>query len=270
MTPNPAFDKTLRGLRVLRGLFFLLLIAGCTSHKAPVVPLPAYSEFVAARQQAVPDAVLEIYGRYAVSQSGKTFRAGFNLLALPGKNAYLELLDAKGGLQYAVSLNPDQIGLLWGPEEQYILEPATVQNLNKISGFSLNPDDLLMLICGYGLDFSQWQADKTRSDGWNLVRDPFHADLQMGKELARVNIKGPGGDVQTQYEDYKLIDNRSIPQTIIFKVPSQKITLQLTIDKFLVRDEPPSADLFDLQLPKDARHLQLQDLYKGKPLLLQR
>ena len=270
---NNPFHFVAPGLRARRKaalsfllIFVFLLLTSCAK---PKVPLPPYPDFVSATQKSVPDAVVEIYGKYAVDFSGKRYRSKFNLLLKPGQDAYLELLDPSDHLLYAVSITRDRVGMLWAGDRQYIDETATPQNLNAIAGLSLDPDDLLMLIAGYGLNFSEWQTKGQRKNGWDLVRPPFFGELLLQERLSRIIIRGSGPEVRVSYDDYQLIDNRSIPRDITFDIPARKIVIQWNIDKFLVRDEPATKDLFDLQLPPDVKRISLQDVYHGKPLLLQ-
>ena len=245
----------------------LILIFACTSKK---IQLPQYTEFVSARQKSVPDAVQEIYGRFAATASGKTVRSTMNLLLEPGKNAYLEILNPSGQLLYSVSLNTKTVTLLWAQDGSYVEEPANSKNLEAILGFPIDPDDLLFLIGGYGLDFSKWQVRELRKDGWDLIREGSSAELHLRETVSRITIQPDNGTtLDTRYEDYQMMNDRMVPRRMKFELPEKKISLELFVEKFLPRSEPVSPDLFSVQFAPNARWIDLRDIYEGKPLLFQ-
>jgi hypothetical protein len=252
-------------------LFLLSLLAGCAAHKQSAGPLPPYPDFVSASAQRLPKGIVEIYGRYAATVSGKTGKSGFNLLLDPGKSAYMEILNPASQLTHAVSLNGRELSLLWADDGSYIEEDATSANLNAIAGLPLMPDDLLFLIAGYGLDFNEWQQDSAGSDGWVLSRKPFVARVTLEENLSKIIIRSADHPtLEINYDEYRNVDNQSLPARIRFRVPSRKLTIEISIDKYEPRDEPSTPDLFALKLPENARRLSLHDIYHGKPLLLQR
>jgi len=247
-------------------LWLLLVLAGCAS--TGKVSLPAYSEFAAARREAVPSAVLEIYGRFAASASGKSVRASYNMLLQPAKNGYLEILDPSKQQSHAFGLDSSELVLLWSKQAEFIREPASPENLQAITGFPIQPDDLLLLMAGYGLNFSEWKETGSRTDGWSLQRGAFTATLNMKEEISRIRIQSGGNpEVIVEYSDYQMINDRLVPRNINFNVPDRKISLRMQIDKFLPRDEEPTSELFQVQLPPDARRLLLKEIYSGKPLI---
>jgi hypothetical protein len=249
-------------------LLFLLTLSGCAAHKT--YPLPPYEQFVSAREEAASKSILEIYGQYSASAEGRTFRSSFNLLLEPGKEAYLELLDPSKQLLYAVSIDPEHITLLWARDQNYIREKSSPETLNAIAGLPLSPDDVLQLIAGYGLRFTEWQVEEVNKDGWDLKRSSFHAQLHMGADIVKIVIHSPNyPELVVRYSDYKTSENRPIPGSIGFEVPKRKLKLNWKIEKYLPRDQPPSPELFTVQLPPQAHRLSLQEIYKGKPLLLQ-
>jgi outer membrane biogenesis lipoprotein LolB len=250
---------------IIPALFIVLLSIGCASKK---IQLPDYSEFAALRQKAVPVSVQEIYGRLTANASGKSARSSFNLLLEPGKNAYLEILDPSSQLIYAFSLNSQTITLLWAKDANYMEEPADAKSVEEITGFPILPEDLLLLMGGYGLDFSQWEVRQARKDGWDLVRGDFVAQLFLKEMVSKVTIATKSGSrLVVRYEDYRMMNDRLIPSKILFELPQSKISVDLSIEKYLPRNEPASADLFTIQLPKGAHLLSLSDIYDGKPLL---
>jgi hypothetical protein len=258
---NAAFGSLL----VLLSLFVLGCAAARKAYK-----LPPYEEFVTARAQATTQSLVEIYGRYSATASGKTFRSSFNLLLDPGKRGYLEILGPSKQLLYVVSINSEKITLLWAADQNYIEENSTPETLNAIAGLPLSPDDVLTLIAGTGLLFSEWQLKAPKPDGWELVRNSFDADLHMQENILQIAIKSPERPrLIVKYDDYQTIDNRSIPGTIRFEVPDRKLKLEWKIEKYLPRDQSPSPELFAVQLTDKAHRLSLKEIYKGKPLLLQ-
>jgi hypothetical protein len=269
MTRKPVFSNLIRTpFRFhLLWLSAMLLCYSCAPRK--VYQLPPYEEFVTAREQASPQPVVEIYGRYSATSSKKTFRSSFNLLLDPGKQGYLEILGPSKQLVYAVSINPENVTLLWARDQNYIQEKSSPETLNAVAGLPLFPDDLLTLIAGTGLHFSGWQMKQPRSDGWDLSRPPFSAQLDMQDHIVKISMNSPGqSELVIQYDDYRMTDNRSIPHTIRFEIPKRKLKLEWKIDKYLPRDEEPSPDLFAVQLSNKAHRLSLKEIYKGKPILL--
>jgi outer membrane biogenesis lipoprotein LolB len=257
-------------LRIIRcglflGLLLALLISACTVTK---IQLPDYSEFVSERQKAVPVSVQEIYGRFTANTSGKTVRSTFNLLLQPGKNAYLEIQNPSGQLIYVVSLNPETITLLWAQDGSFLEEPANPKSLEEIIGFPVPPEDLLFIIGGFGLDFSKWEIAKSRSDGWDLSREDYVAQVSLKESVSRIAIMPQTRTpLLIRYEDYRMMNDRLIPGRMRFELSKKKISLELDIEKYLPRSEPVSSDLFKVQLPKGAHLLSLSDIYEGKPLL---
>lgn len=248
-------------------LSLVLFIYGCAARKTH--QLPPYEEFVTAREQSTNQPLLEIYGRYSATSSKKTFRSSFNLLLDPGKQGYLEILGPSKQLLFAVSIDPENITLLWARDQNYIQEKSTPETLNAVAGLPLSPDDLLTLIAGSGLHFSGWQMKQPRADGWDLLRPPFSAQLDMQEHIVKIAIKSPGRpELIIKYDDYRMIDNRSIPGTIRFEIPDRKLKLEWKIDKYLPRDQEPSVDLFSVQLSDKAHRVSLKEIYKGKPILL--
>lgn len=247
-------------------LVLILLLAACAGAKK--TPLSSYQDFAAARSRIVPTTVVEIYGRFTASSAGKSVKASFNLLLEPGKHAYLEILDPSQQQTHAFSLDAEKLTLLWSKQQEYVREDATPQNLQAITGFPVQADDLMLLMGGLGLNFPAWKEGASKKDGWTLVREPFTAQLALKEEISRIEIASTTAPaVRIEYSDYRMTNNRLVPRSILMSVPDRKITLRLQIDKFLPRDEPASADLFDVQLPAHARQLQLREIYNGKPLI---
>jgi hypothetical protein len=256
-------------IRFSIAILLILALFGCrtTKHK---IALPEYDEFVSVRQDSIPKAVLEIYGRYGASLSGKTIRSSFNLLLNPGKSAYMEILNPASRLTHAVSLNTEQVSLLWAEDANYVQEKASAQTVNAIAGIPVMPDDLLFLIAGYGLNFSQWKMESVDKEGWTLSRPPFKAQLKMEDNLSKIAISSDSGPaLKIRYDQYRKVDNVSLPFRIYFEVPERKLQIQLDIEKSVPRDEPATTDLFSLKIPDNAHRLSLSEIYHGKPLLLQ-
>ena len=122
------------------------------------VNLPTYPEFTTLRQQAVSTLVMEVYGQYSATASKKTIRASYNLLLDPGESGYLEILDPSKQLLNTFHLPKKRLTVYWPKTGTYVQEPATPENLNAVIGLPLLPDDLLLLLAGSGLNFSEWQA----------------------------------------------------------------------------------------------------------------
>jgi len=247
-----------------------LLISLSSCAKKPPVVLPQYAEFVTTRQQDVPDAILEIYGQYTAKVTGKRGGSQFNLLLHPGKHAYLEVLDTAKQLVYVLSVNPETVTLLWAKDGNYIKEPATPQTLNAIAAVPLMPDDLLLIIGGFGLNFKEWQMMKRTSDGWLLQRDSFSTNLELEEKVSLMKIESSmSAPLFVRYGNYKSFGELTLPGNIDFEIPKRQVALSLRIEKCVARDEPISADLFDIKLPADARKLSLEEIYRNKPLIFE-
>ena len=267
MTPRIDCRRALPVSLSLSALFCLILTAGCLSRR---LQLPPYDEFVGGRPKAVSGSILEIYGRYSATLSGRSGRSHFNLLLDPGKSAYLEIVDPAKQLLYSVSLNREEVSLLWAQDGDYVREKATPQNLNAIAGLPIMADDLLLLVAGFGLNFAEWQRTDDRKNGWHLSRASFSAELTMKDHLSKIVVfSGDSPKVITQYDQYRLVDNKLLPARIRFEVPARKLVLELKVDRYVPRDEAPSPDLFSIDLPENAQHLVLREIYRGKPILFQ-
>lgn len=246
-------------------LLFSTVATQCAKHTA----LPEYSEFASLRKQAISNLVMEIYGRYSAASSKRSLRANYNLLIDPGKSGYLEILDPSKQLLNSVSLTRDTLTVLWAKEGTYIQEPATPENLNATIGLPLLSDDLLLILSGSGLNFSEWKAVQTQKDGWDLARGNFTARLNLKENISRVQIKYPNAKPLTiLYDDFRETDTRLLPYETKFELDGRNQSLDLKADKYLFRDEPATEQLFSVQLPPNAQKLSLKEIYHGKPLLL--
>jgi len=245
----------------------LTLLQACSAHRESATKFEDYKAFVQDYTKQAP-VVAEVYGQYSAEHEGKRIRSNFNLLLEPGKRAYIEILDPSDRLVHALSLSQNRISMLWPADQTYIDEPATTQTLKAVLGFPVNPDDALELIAGRGLNFSEWQESKALNDGWRLTRGQFAGKVTTKQNLSKIETVTPGGSFDTFYDRYQLMDNQSRPTRIRFEVPDRKISLELRIDKYVPRAEEPSPDLFDLKLPEKSRKIALNEIYKGKPLLL--
>ena len=253
-------------IKLSLAIFAVILHFQCSSK----VKLPEYPEFAAARQQAVSTLVMEVYGGYSATASKKTIRASYNLLLDPGKSGYLEILDPSKQLLNSVSLTEEILTVYWAKSGTYVQEPATPENLNAVVGLPLLPDDLLLLLAGSGLNFSEWQAVNIEKDGWQIARGNFSGKLSMREHISRIRLQGASTpELNIVYEDYAETDNRLLPRKMRFEVPDRKLTLELRSEKVLFRDEPSKPELFKVQLPSSAQKVSLKEIYRGKPLLLE-
>jgi len=270
MTPNPACDKNLVMASRAKLLFTsAVLLSSLSWQCAKPTALPQYAEFASLRQQAISPLVMEVYGRYSAASSGRSIRASYNMLIDPGKSGYLEILDPSKHLLNSVSLTQDTLTVLWAKDGTYIQEPATPENLNAAIGIPLLKDDLLLILSGTGLNFSEWKAVGTEKDGWDLVRDDFSARMSMKENISKIQIKPQNGHPLTiLYDDFRETDTRLLPYELKFELDGRKQSLELNADKYLFRDEPATPQLFSVQLPPNAQKLSLKEIYRGKPLLL--
>jgi hypothetical protein len=262
--------STIQKVDYLNALFLaiLLLAASCSGRSAPLTR-PAftdYTEFV--NHYSKKADLAEIYGQYAAEQSNKKVRAKFNLLLDPGQRAYIEILDPSDRLLNVLTLSREQIALLWVKDNVYIREQANPATLRAIIGLPVNADDALQLISGQGLQFTEWQESGVLKDGWKLVRGPASAQIKVKENLSRIETTTGQGSFLTIYEKYELLSDKSMPTRIRFEIPERKTNLELRIAKYLPRAEQATADLFEVKLPANAKKLALNDVYRGRPLLM--
>lgn len=269
MTRKPACAKnflaTPAKIFFISALLFSTVATQCAKHTA----LPQYAEFASLRQQSISTLVMEVYGRYSAASSKRSVRANYNLLIDPGKSGYLEILDPSKQLLNSISLTQDTLTVLWAKEGTYIQEPATPENLNAAIGIPLLTDDLLLILSGTGLNFSEWKAERTEKDGWDLARGDFTSRLTLKQNISKIQIKSKNGRPLTiLYDDFRETDTRLLPYETKFELDGRDQSLNLKADKFLFRDEPATPQLFSVQLPANAQKLSLKEIYHGKPLLL--
>ncbi len=256
-------------------LSILILAISCSGHSSPSTistnATPAFTDYESfvSNYSKKADPFAEIYGQYSAQQSSKKVRAKFNLLVDPGERAYIEILDPSDRLLNVLSLSQKKISLLWAKDNMYIEEEATPENLMAVIGMPVNSDDALQLISGQGLQFNAWQPAETFKDGWKLVRGSASAKITAKENLSRIETTTNQGKFLTSYEKYEFLNDKSIPTRIRFEIPERKITLELRIDKYLPRTEEATPNLFDMKLPANAKKLALNEIYKGKPLLLE-
>ena len=213
---------------------------------------------------------MEIYGRYSAIGSRKTLRASYNLLLDPGKAGYLEILDPSKQLLNSVSLTTETLTVYWPKNGTYVQESATPENLNAVIGLPILPDDLLLLLAGIGLNFSEWKAERDLKDGWEIARGNFTGRLILKESISAIKIQSSSTPaLNIVYEDYEEIDNRLLPRKMRFELSGQKLALELRSEKVLFRDEPSKPELFAVQLPASAQKIPLKEIYRGKPLLLE-
>jgi hypothetical protein len=259
-------NKQIKLFLACTAIFAVILSLQCSTK----LNLPPYSEFSTLRQQAVSTLVMEVYGGYSATASKRTVRASYNLLLDPGKSGYLEILDPSKQLLNSVSLTKEVLTVYWAKNGTYIQEPATPENLNAVIGLPLLPDDLLLLLAGSGLNFSEWQAGDVLNDGWQITRGNFNGRLSLKEHISKIRIQGPSTPaLDITYDDYAETDNRLLPHKMRFEVPDRKLALELRSEKLLFRDEPSKPELFAVQLPKSAQKIPLKEIYRGKPLLLE-
>jgi hypothetical protein len=252
-------------------LFGIAIVAAvwmsCAHNK---VVLPQYDEFAKSRGESVPHHLQEIYGKYNATFNERKFSSTYSLLLDPGKAAYMEVTDPAKSLLFAVSVEPETVTMFWAKDKRYVSEKATAENINAILGLPIMPDDLLLAIGGYGLDFPQWQLKAPRSDGWTLTRGQFTSELLMKNEVSRINlISSFSPTLAILYKDYRMQNNKPVPSRIRFEIVVRGLTFELQTDKFVPRDEPYSKDLFAVKIPSDAHRIVLKDVYVGKPLIMQ-
>lgn len=271
-----SFKRKLKTQRIEFVSFLLLsfVFFACSSHSPSTTGSPVtggytdYASFVSNYEKKT-DPVAEIYGQYSARQSDKKVRAKFNLLVDPGKRAYIEILDPSDRLLNVLSLSRESVSLLWPKENAYIQEQSTPENLKAVIGLPIHADDALQLLSGHGLQFSEWKEAETLKDGWKLSRGPSFAKVITKEDLCRIETTTKQGSFLTSYEKYEYLSDKSFPTRIRFEIPERKTTLELRIDKYLPRTEEPSADVFELKLPANAKKLALNEIYRGKPLLLE-
>jgi len=252
-------------------LFIILILAiSCSRHSTSSTSpgFADYESFVSSYSKKTDPAV-EIYGQYAAEQSNRKVRAKFNLLLDPGERAYVEILDPSDRLMNVLSLSQTRIALLWVKDNSYIQEEATPQNLKAILGLPVNPDDALQLISGQGLQFSAWQQAETFKNGWRLIRGSSSARIIAKENLSKIETTTNQGKFLTHYENYELLSDKSLPTRIRFELPQRKTNLELRISKYLPRIEESTPDLFEIKVPANARKLDLKDIYRGTPLLME-
>ena len=105
--------------------------------------------------------------------------------------------------------------MLWPKDQKYLREKATAENLNAIAGLPVMPDDMLLLIAGYGLNFPEWEAKSARQSGYKLHRSNFDADLAMQTQLSRIDLISNFSPALTiRYQEYKMHDSRALPSRI--------------------------------------------------------
>jgi hypothetical protein len=250
-------------------LFTLLIFAiSCSRHSTTSATFTDYESFVSNYSKKT-DPTAEIYGQYSAQQSNKKVRAKFNLLLDPGERAYIEILDPSDRLINVLALSQTRISLLWVKDGSYIEEEANPQNLKAILGLPVNPDDALQLISGQGLQFSAWQEDEALKNGWKLVRGASSAKVVAKENLSKIETTTNQGKFLTYYEKYELLNDKSLPTRIRFELPERKTNLELRISKYLPRSEETTPDLFELKLPANAKKLELKEIYRGTPLLME-
>ena len=252
-------------IRILTFVFFVGALS-CSHHQTN--KFPDYESFVQVYSNQGAS-IVEIYGQYSAEQAGKKIRSNFNLLLETGKRAYIEILDPSDRLVHALSITQDRISLLWPADNAYVQEEATPETLQAILGLPVNPDDVLQLIAGRGLNFTNWQQTKLLKDGWRLSRGHDSVNITAKENLSRIETVTTGGTFLTLYDRYQFLDNRSRPTRIRFEVPKRKLSLELSVNKYVPRTERPDPDLFNLKLFPNSRKLNLNEIYHGKPLLLE-
>lgn len=243
-----------------------LLLASCRS----TIHLPEYNSFADSHSASFgAESFAEVYGSIQAKVNGKSVRASFNLLVVPGQKAYMEIISPEQQLLYAFSLDHEKIVLLWAQEKTYLSTQATAQNLRLVAGISALPDDLLTILSGFGLNFPKWMLQSPAKQGWILSRAPFHAEVTLKESLSRIQVSSPEGNSWSiRYEDYTLENNISLPTRMEIEIPAEKLKITMRIDKYVPRSETPSADLFQVELPAKVTEITLAGAYKGTPILL--
>jgi hypothetical protein len=228
----------------------------------PLADAPAaYAQATArCRDARTLAAILGISGRAA----GQRFRASLDGGFAAPANVRLEL-PAPGRPIFIFVASGDRATLLLGREGRVLREAPADATLEALAGIALNPSELRTIISGCGLGPGEPAEARAFDGGW--------ASMQVSGAttwLQRVNgtwtlVAASRGPVEVRYSDFV----QGLPSVIRLQSSAGQTgkATDLTVRLSQVDvNQPLGPDVFQVDIPPDAKPLTLDELRQAGPL----
>ena len=248
-------------------LVLVLCAAACGSPKRPTLPSgdgAPFGEFVAAYQEAIAEcgavqsvtAELGLSGRAGTTKLRGRISAG---LAAPS-DIVLEGLHPVFGKPVFILIGRGNSAMLFLPRDNRILrgEPPSAI-VEALAGVSLSPAELRAAVAGCGLETTTPTGGRTYGGDWAALDTP-RGIVYLRRVDRRWRVAAAVRDAVTvQYGDFKA----GRPGTVFIKTPVADLAMRISNVEINAALDPR---VFDLEIPKDAAPLTLEELRRAGPL----
>jgi hypothetical protein len=226
---------------------------------APLADAPAAYAQATARCRDVRTlaAILGISGRAA----GQRFRASLDGGFAAPANVRLEL-PAPGRAIFVFTASGDRATLLLGREGRVLRDAPADATLEALAGIALRPSELRTIVSGCGFGAGEPADARAFDGGW--------ASMQVSGAtiwLQQVNgvwtlVAASRGPIEVRYADFV----QGLPSGIRLRSQTGKAT-DLTVKLSQVDiNESLGSDVFQIDIPADAKPLTLDELRQAGPL----
>ena len=253
--------------RALAAGVLLGLLAACGPPARPSLPSgdgTSFSEFAPAYEEAVGEcsavqsvtAELALSGRAGTNKLRGRISAG---LAAPA-DIVLEGLHPVFGKPVFILVGRGDSAMLFLPRDNRILrnEPPSAI-VEALAGVSLSPAELRAAVAGCGLEKTSPTSGRSYGGDWAALDSPG-GTIYLRRLEGRWRVAGAVRDTVTvQYGDFKA----GRPGTVFVKTSVADLALRLSNVEVNVPLDPR---VFDLEIPKDAAPLTLEELRRSGPL----
>jgi hypothetical protein len=253
--------------RSLAAAVLLGLVAACGPPARPSLPSgdgTPFTGFASAYEQAVAEcsavqsvtAELGLSGRAGTTKLRGRISAG---LAAPS-DIVLEGLHPVFGKPVFILIGRGNRAMLFLPRDNRILrDEAPSAIVEALAGVALSPSELRAAVAGCGLEKTTPTAGRSYGSDWAALDSPA-GTIYLRRLEGRWRVAAAIRDTITvQYSDFK----GGRPGTVFVKTPVADLALRLSHVEINV---PLEARVFDLEIPKDAAPLTLEELRRSGPL----
>jgi hypothetical protein len=204
-------------------------------------------------------AILGISGRAA----GQRFRASLDGGFAAPANVRLEL-PAPGRPIFIFVASGDDATLLLGREGRVLRDAPADATLEALAGIALKPSELRMIVSGCGFGPGEPTDARAFNDGWASVQvSGATAWLQRVNETWTL-VAAARGPVEVRYSDFV----QGLPSVVRLRSSGstgQATDLTVRLSQVDI-NQPLGSDVFQVDIPTDAKPLTLDELRQAGPL----
>ena len=241
------------------------LLAACGPPGRPSLPSGAgtpFPQFAAAYAEAVQDcsAIHTITAELALSGRAGSTKLRGRISAGLSDPADIVLEGTYLGRTVFILTGRGGTGVLFLPRDHRVLRGADPSAIvEALAGVALSPSELRETIAGCGLQEAAPTSGRSFGRDWAAV-DSAGGSVYLRRIDRRWRIAAAvRDDITIQYGDFK----RGRAGTVFVKTPAADLVLRVSQVEINVPLEPRA---FDLEIPKDAAPLTLEELRRSGPL----